>query len=56
MGVGGWTGVGAVSISVALQIFTFLQHMSVPLAFLSFFPEAAILCDLCGAHVPLCIH
>lgn len=48
-------------LSVALQIFSFLQHMSVPLAFLSFFfffpfPEAAILCDLCGAHVPLCIH
>lgn len=62
--MGGWggTGVGAVSFSLAvpLQISSFLQHMSVWLAcapnprFLLL--EAASLCDLCGAPVPLCIH
>lgn len=62
--MGGWTGVGAVSVSlslaVPLQIPSFLQHMSAWLAcapnplFLSL--EAASLCDLCGAPVPLCIH
>lgn len=44
---------------VALQISSFLQHMSVWLACAhtpSPLAEAVSLCDLCEAPVPLCIH
>lgn len=63
----GWTGVGAVSVSLsgcatadfqfpAAYVCVVSMCSKPPLLFFFLSLEAASLCDLCGAPVPLCIH